>query len=65
MIKSKEDVILSMCLTYNHAYVLPTKPDDDDSPLNCALTASEKEYVYRQMKQIFENDIEPYMEFKQ
>ena len=53
-----------MCLTYNHAYMLPTKADDDANPLNCALTEREKEYILRQMTQLFENDIEPWMEFK-
>lgn len=61
---TKESVIHNMCLTYNHAFFLPTKDDNDDNPLNCALTASEKEYILRQMTQLFENNIEPHMEFK-
>jgi len=64
MINTPEGIIRNMCLTYNHAYFLPTKADDDDNLLNCALTISEKEYLWRQMTQIFNNDIEPFMEFK-
>jgi len=64
MINTPESIIYNMCLTYNHAYFLPTKADDDDSLLNCALTKSEKDYLWRQMRQIFNNDIEPFMEFK-
>ena len=61
---TKESVIHNMCLTYNHAYCLPTKDDNNTDPFDCALTASEKEYILRQMTQLFENNIEPYMEFK-
>lgn len=64
MKKNKEEIIHNMCLTYDHAFVLPTKHDEDDNPLNCALTAKEKECILRQMTQIFENNIEPFMEFK-
>ena len=53
-----------MCLTYNHAYFLPTKADDDTNLFNCALTQGEKDFLWRQMAQVFDNDIEPFMEFK-
>lgn len=61
---TKDDIIRNMCLTYNHAFFLADKAEDDDNPLNCAMTASEKEYLIRQMTQIYNNDIEPYMEIK-
>jgi hypothetical protein len=64
MLHTKHEIVNDMCLTYNHAYFLPTKADDDTRILNCALTASEKEFLYRQMNQIFTNSIEPFMEFK-
>ena len=63
--KTREDVITSMCLTYNHAYFLPTKDNDNTDLFNCALTQSEKDFLWRQMAQLFDNDIEPFMEVKQ
>lgn len=63
-VKTREEIITNMCLTYNHAYFLPAKEETDNNPLNCALTQSEKEFLWRQMAQLFDNDIKPYMEFK-
>lgn len=69
--KTKEEIIQSMCLTYDHRYFLPAEEEADgdefDSPLISAMLMSqkEKEFVYNQMKQLFENDIEPYMTFKE
>jgi len=60
----RENIINNMCLTYNHAYFLPTKADDDTNLFNCALTQGEKDFLWRQMAQVFDNDIEPFMEFK-
>lgn len=67
---TKEEIITNMCMTYDHRYFLPTKehmiatyPDMDDLSLLSCMTAFEKEFTYRMMKQLFENDIEPYMVF--
>ena len=64
MTATKESVITNMCLTFNHAYCLPAKSAEDANPLNCALTQQEKDFLWRQMAQIFTNDVEPFMEFK-
>lgn len=64
MSATKESIIHNMCLTYNHAYFLPTKDDNDTNPINCALTVREKEFILRQMTQIYNNNIEPFMEIK-
>jgi hypothetical protein len=61
---TKESVINNMCLTFNHAYCLPAKDENDANPINCALTQQEKDFLWKQMAQIFTNDIEPLMEFK-
>ena len=60
----REDIITNMCLTYNHAYCLDTKPDDTINIFNCALTQSEKNFLWRQMAQLFDNNIKPFMDFK-
>jgi hypothetical protein len=65
--KTKWDIINSMCLTYDHRYTMISKEelDKDDywSKVAC-LSKEEKQSIYRQMKQIYENDIEPYMSIK-
>jgi hypothetical protein len=40
------------------------KDENDANPINCALTQQEKDFLWKQMAQIFTNDIEPLMEFK-
>ena len=52
--KTREDIIISMCLTYRHDFGL----------VPSGMTDQEKESLYRQMAQIFDNCIQPYMEFK-
>ena len=60
--KTREAIIISMCRTYRHDYGLD-KPEGAYA-FECGMTQSEREAVYRQMAQIFDNDIAPYMEFK-
>ena len=63
--KTKEEIIQSVCLTLNHAYMFPAFSGNQTRAwYDCSLTQSEKDFLYSQMKQLFENDIEPYMEFK-
>ena len=56
----KEEIIISMCYTYRHDYGL-SKVDDFSS----GVTPNEKHFTYNLMSQIFENDIEPHMIFKE
>lgn len=62
--KTREEIIESMCLTYNHAYCLPARDEDSKNLFDCALTQREKDFLWQQMAQLFDNDINPYMEFK-
>jgi hypothetical protein len=62
MSKTREQIITSMCYTYRHDYGL-TKPSGDR--LGAGMTTEQQQALWRQMAQIFDNDIEPYMEFKQ
>jgi hypothetical protein len=50
-----------MCYTYRHDYGL-TKPASDK--LGSGMTAEQQQALWRQMAQIFDNDIVPNMEFK-
>ena len=53
-----------MCLTYRHDYGLEISEDDRMYTLMSGMTKTEREGLYRDMAQIFDNDIVPYMEFK-
>jgi hypothetical protein len=56
----KESIIGSMCMTYDHRYGMSTYINGADEALDkFNLSRIEREGIYRQMKQIFENDIEP------
>jgi len=52
-------------MTFRHDYGLG-KPEGDNfaSKLSSGTTQSEREFLWKQMAQIFDNDILPYMEFK-
>lgn len=61
----KESIIHDMCLTYNHAYgFLIDESEKENYICSSGFTKSEQEALYRQMKQIFENCIEPKMTYK-
>jgi len=53
-----------MCLTFRHDYGLEINEDDKMYTLMPGMTKREREALYRDMSQIFDNDIAPYMEFK-
>ena len=60
--KTREDVIHSMCMSYRHDYGLEKRPDA--YVFEAGMTQQEREFLWGQMAQIFDNDIAPYMEFK-
>ena len=61
MSKTREQIITSMCYTYRHDYGL-VKPAGDK--LGAGMTAEQQQALWRQMSQIFDNDIAPNMDFK-
>jgi hypothetical protein len=61
--KTREQIITSMCYTTRHDYGLE-KSEKSIFDLSSGLTDQEREALWRQMAQIFDNDIAPYMEFK-
>ncbi len=61
---NREQIINNMCLTFRHDYGLIISEDDRMYSLNSGMTEREREALYRDMSQIFDNDIAPYMDFK-
>lgn len=55
--KTREQVIESMCLTWRHDYRA-------DKGRFCGMTDDERNTLRRQMTQLFDNEIAPYMEFR-
>ena len=51
-----------MCLTVRHDYGLDKHPDD--APFVSGMTGSERKALWRQMAQIFDNNIWPHMTFR-
>lgn len=60
--KTREDIITDMCFTYRHDYGLDKR--EDAYAFECGMTEQERNALYKQMAQIFDNCISPYMEFK-
>ena len=61
---TREQIINNMCYTYRHDYGLTISDDDKMYTLNSGVTELERKYIWQQMTQIFDNDIAPYMDFK-
>jgi hypothetical protein len=61
---TREQIINNMCLTFRHDYGLEISEDDKMYTLNSGMTKQEREALHRDMTQIFDNDIAPYMDFK-
>ena len=57
MMKSKEEIIYDMCMTYRHDFGLRKQPNDP--PWTAGMTEEDAKSLYRVMEQIYNNDIEP------
>ncbi len=62
--RTREQIITSMCYTYRHDYGLTITEDVRMYTLNSGVTETERKAIWNTMAQIFDNDIAPYMEFK-
>lgn len=63
--KTREDIITSMCYTWRHDYGLDKREHDGPGGLiSAGLTDIERKILWSQMAQIFDNDILPNMEFR-
>jgi hypothetical protein len=62
MKKNKDAIIHSMCMTYRHDYGL--RKIEGDPPWTAGMTEEDAKMLYKTMEQIYNNDIEPFMELK-
>ena len=62
MKQNKNAIIHSMCLTYRHDYGL--RKVKGDPPWTAGMTEEDAKMRYKTMEQIYNNDIEPFMELK-
>ena len=61
----RKGIITSMCYTYRHDYGLEKDIGNGFiSELSAGMTKEEREALWRQMAQIFDNDIAPVMEVR-
>lgn len=61
----RKEVITSMCYTQRHDYGLDkTVGTGFADIISSGMTEDERQSLWNQMAQIFDNDIAPYMEFK-
>jgi hypothetical protein len=65
--KTREQIITSMCMTYRHDYGLTKESDPGgyDFPISAGMTELQRKALWNQMAQIFDNDILPFMKFKE
>lgn len=61
--KTREQIIESMCYTYRHDFGLD-RTDIGNGFVTSGTTEDERRLIRAVMAQIFDNDIAPYMEFK-
>jgi hypothetical protein len=69
--KTREQIITSMCYTARHDYGIVKDPDyalhwtnNFHDSVSAGMYQLEREKLWKQMAQLFDNDIAPNMEFK-
>jgi len=68
--KTREEIITSMCYTSRHDYGIVKDPDynhhvsDFIDSISAGMYQQERKQLWEQMAQLFDNDIAPYMEFR-
>jgi len=63
--EARDLIITNMCYTYRHDYGLEKDIGNGFiSELSAGMTQPEREALWNQMAQVFDNDIAPHMEFK-
>ena len=58
--KTKEEIIYDMCMTYRHDFGLRKTPEDP--PWTAGMTENDAKMLYKTMEQIYNNDIAPLLE---
>ena len=57
--KTREEIINNMCMTFRHDYGLRISEDDRMYTLMSGMTEREAQELFNTMAQIFDNDIAP------
>lgn len=60
--KTREEMITSMCLTWDHAFLAPEQ--EIFTNVKFGLTPEEKQNLWNNMAQVFDNDIAPHIRLK-
>jgi hypothetical protein len=60
--KTREEIINNMCMTFRHDYGLEISEDDRMYTLMSGMTKREREELFNTMAQIFDNDIAPLLD---
>ncbi len=55
--KSKEEIIYDMCMSYRHDYGLRKEPNEPS--WTAGMTEEDAKMLYKTMEQIYNNNIEP------
>lgn len=72
--KTRVDIITDMCYTWRHDYgLVKSKPEHNEAEglfdivnvLESGMYTEDREALWQQMAQLFDNCIAPHMEFKQ
>ena len=66
--KTKQEIITAMCITFRHDYGLPKENyriEGTHGALSSGMTKQEQETLYNTMLKIYTNAIEPYMVIKE
>lgn len=63
---TEQDIIHAMCLTWRHDYGLHLTPEEAAlGGRGHSFRTTNRQALYNQMKQVFENCIKPYVTFKE
>lgn len=66
MSKTREQIITAMCYTQRHDYGLDRELNNGFvSELSAGMTKQQRESLWAEMAQLFDNNIAPYMKFKE
>ena len=58
--KSREEIITEMCFTFRHDYGLPKS--EHAWQFEAGMTGDERQFLYSQMAQIYDNDLSMYID---
>jgi hypothetical protein len=63
--KTREQIITDMCYTMRHDYgIIKPEGDNFSDVISSGMTDSERNQLWKNMAQIFDNNIAPHMTFK-